>query len=317
MAFIFVLSHALTSAACSSSPATFTEEAATLRTATGTLSGSLLLPSAAGPHPAVLIVSGSGPTDRDGNSPLLVGANDSLRLLAEALASRGVASVRFDKRGVGESAAAAPPETELRFDTYVADAVAWMEQMQDDARFANVSIVGHSEGSLIGILGSEGSRSHAFVSIAGPARRASDVIRDQLRTQLSPALWAESDRILSELEAGRTVTVAEIPAALRTFFRPSGQPYLISWFRYVPSEELARLDLPVLIAQGTTDLQVGVSEAETLKSAKPDAELLVVQGMNHVLKRVSTDPADQEASLTDPSLPIVEELPDAIATFLR
>jgi pimeloyl-ACP methyl ester carboxylesterase len=280
----------------------------------GIIHGTVLAPSESGPHPAVVIIAGSGPTDRDGNSAVLAGPNNSLRLLAEGLAERGIASVRYDKRGIAESAAAAPREEDLRFEAYVADAGAWVEQLRADETFASVSVVGHSEGSLIGMLAAEQADAHAFVSVAGVAQRGSDVLRDQLQDQLPPDLWTESDRILTALEAGETV--GDVPDELVSLFRPTVQPYLISWFQYVPAEELALLQVSVLIAQGTTDLQVPVAEAEALHAAKPDAELLVVDGMNHVLKRVSADPAQQQASYSDPSLPVVEELVESVARFV-
>lgn len=286
-----------------------------LETATGTLHGTLLLPEGAGPHPVALIIAGSGPTDRNGNSALLPGANHSLKLLAEGLAERGVASLRYDKRGVGQSAAAGPRESELRFDTYVEDAAAWLRQLRGDARFSTVSVVGHSEGSLVGMLAARQARADAFVSVAGVARRASEVLRDQLRPQLPPELWSESERILAALEAGRTAD--SVPEALDVLYRPSVQPYLISWFRYTPAAEIAHLRVPVLIAQGTTDVQVAVAEARALKEAKPDAELLVVEGMNHVLKLVPADPAAQQASYSNPSLPVAPALLEATARVLR
>jgi pimeloyl-ACP methyl ester carboxylesterase len=164
------------------------EEAVDIATPGGSVYGSLLLPPGAGPHPVALIIAGSGPTDRNGNSPLLPGQNNSLRLLAEGLAERGIASVRYDKRGIAASAASAPREIDLRFDTYVDDAVAWIRKLQADPRFSSVSVVGHSEGSLIGMRAAGLTNATAFVSIAGIARRAPDVLRDQLHLRCARRL---------------------------------------------------------------------------------------------------------------------------------
>jgi fermentation-respiration switch protein FrsA (DUF1100 family) len=155
----------------------------------------------------------------------------------------------------------------------------------------------------------------SFVSLAGVGRVASVVIRGQLRPQLPPALWTESERILAALEAGRTAD--SVPPELVALYRPSVQPYLISWFAYDPAKEIAQLRVPVLIAQGTTDIQVGVADAEALKAAKPDAELLIVDGMNHILKLVPSDPARQQASYSDPALPVAPQLIERIAAFVR
>ena len=295
-------------------PAGTVEQPVRLETPTGTIYGTLLLPAKSGPYPVALLIAGSGPTDRNGNSALLPGANNSLKLLAEGLAARGIASVRYDKRGVAQSASAGPREEDLRFGIYVEDAAKWVQQIKADPRFSSITVVGHSEGSLIGMLAAQRAGADALVSVAGVARRASDVLRDQLRPQLPPALWAESERILTALEAGRTAE--SIPDALLSLYRPSVQPYLISWFRYTPAEEIARLSMPVLIVQGTTDLQVALAEAEALKRAKPDATLLIVDGMNHVLKLVPVDATQQHASYTNPSLPVAPELVDRTAQFI-
>lgn len=291
------------------------EELVRLETGTGTIHGTLVVPAGRGPHPAAVIIAGSGPTDRNGNSAILGGENNSLKLLAEGLAERGVASVRFDKRGIAGSAAAGPSEADLRFEMYVDDAAAWFEYLDSDPRLDAVALVGHSEGSAIGMIAAQRVGAEAFVSIAGIARGAAEVLRDQLRPQLTPELWEESERILTELEAGRTVDT--VPPQLFILYRPSVQPYLISWLRYVPAEEIGKLDAAVLIAQGTTDIQVGVAEAEALRDAHPDAELLIVEGMNHVLKLVPADPAAQRASYTDPSLPVAPELIERTADHIR
>ena len=291
-----------------------TEQAISLDTGTGKINGSLALPAASGKVPVVLIIAGSGPTDRDGNSRALKLNSDSLKLLAEALAKAGLASVRYDKRGIAASAAAGPDEAELRFDTYVQDAAAWVRMLKTDGRFSAVAVLGHSEGSLIGMLAASRAGARAFVSIAGPAHGASAVLRQQLKGRLNAELAERSDAILTSLEQGQTV--GAVPAELKPLYRETVQPYLISWFRYVPEAEFAKLLVPAQIVQGDTDLQVGTAEAEALKRAKPDAELVIVNGMNHALKVVPRDAALQLASYGDPSLPLADELSKALVRFL-
>ncbi|MBF2049419.1 MAG: alpha/beta fold hydrolase [Elainella sp. C42_A2020_010] len=285
-----------------------------ITTPTGRIHGTQLVPESNQP-PVVLIIAGSGPTDRDGNSAVLPKPNNSLKLLAEGLAEYGIASVRYDKRGVAESASAVREEADVTFDTLVEDAALWVQQLQSDSRFSSVTVIGHSEGSLIGIIAAHKTEADAFVSIAGPARKASEVLRDQLRPRLSDPLWQESERILTALEQGDTV--AAVPPQLEVLYRPSIQPYLISWFRYIPAEEIQRLTMPVLIVQGTTDIQVPVSEAEALKLAKPDAELVMIEGMNHVLKPAPLEREQQLATYMDPSLPVVPELVESISQFIH
>jgi alpha-beta hydrolase superfamily lysophospholipase len=126
------------------------EQRVQLETTIGTLQGTLDLPNGTSPCPVVVIVAGSGPTDRDGNQPLM--KNDSLKLLGQALAAKGIAALRYDKRGIAESAAAASKEEDLRFETYVTDVVQWVIWLRQNRRFLRVGLIGHSEGSLIGML---------------------------------------------------------------------------------------------------------------------------------------------------------------------
>lgn len=294
------------------SPVWAAEEPARLRTGTGTLDGTLSLPDGTPPYPVAIIIAGSGPTDRDGNQPQM--KNDSLRLLARALAAEGIATLRYDKRGIGESAAAGAKEDALRFEMYVDDAVQWVKTLRGDRRFSQVSLIGHSEGSLIGMLAAKHVRVDAFISAAGPGHPAASALRRQLSAKLPTRLRGRFEEILDELSAGRTV--ADVPGDLTDLFRPSVQPYLISWFKYDPAREIATLDSPVLVLQGTTDLQVGVEDAERLAAAKKNATLRLIDPMNHVLKRAVT-PAEQQAAYFNPSLPIETKAVEEIAGFLR
>jgi pimeloyl-ACP methyl ester carboxylesterase len=291
------------------------EQPIVLDTAGGTIAGTLRLPAGPDKAPAVLIVAGSGPTDRDGNSAMLPGRNDSLRMLAEALARAGFASVRYDKRGIGASRSAASDESTLRFDTYVDDAAAWIARLKADPRFSAVAVIGHSEGALIGMLAAERAGAAAYVSLAGVADGPGAVLRKQLAGKLPPPLAADNERILSSLEQGRLA--AEVPPALMAFYRPAIQPYMISWMKYLPPAHIAALRMPVLIVQGTTDIQVDAGQAQALKAARPAAELVLIDGMNHVLKEVPANAPNPLASYGDPSLPLHPQLMPAIVGFLK
>ncbi len=302
----------------------FKAEPITTETSTGTLFGTLELPQSTAPVPVVLIIAGSGPTDRDGNSPVFKGPNNSLRMLAEGLAALGIASVRYDKRGIGETGKAMllaaqrsgsmPSETDLSFENYIDDAVSWCRKLQADRRFSTLIVVGHSEGSLIGMVAAQKARADAFVSIAGSSRPAHDLLLDQLKTQLPAELLVSTRDILNQLAAGKTFE--KVPSELNVIFRPSVQPYLISWFRYLPVKEIARLPIPVLVAQGTTDIQTSLQDARMLTEGNPAARLLVIEGMNHVFKTVPNDKDKQVSSYGDPTLPVVPELITRIAGFV-
>lgn len=291
-------------------------EAVSLATPTGSVHGTLLLPARGSERvPVALIIAGSGPTDRDGNSAMLGGRNDSLRMLAESLAAKGIASLRYDKRGIGESRAAGASEADLRFDHYVDDAAAWVRRLRGDPRFSTVTVIGHSEGSLIGMLAAKAADADKFVTIAGAGRSAPELLREQLRPQLPPELWTESERVLDRLIAGETVD--DPPPALAMLYRASVQPYLISWFRHDPANVIATLDMPVLVVQGTTDIQVALADAKALDAAARTSELAVIEGMNHVLKIVDEDRGKQIASYADATLPVASALVEQIARFIR
>jgi pimeloyl-ACP methyl ester carboxylesterase len=283
----------------------------TLDTGTGVLAGTLELPAGCGPFPVVLFHSGSGPTDRDGNQPSSGFDTDTIKQLALAMVPRAIASVRYDKRGVGASASAAPPEVDLRLGTYVSDAAAWVQRLHADARFSAVTFAGHSEGSLIGILAAQQSPVASFVSLEGPGRKLADVLKGQLANNLGEGLAEQADAIVDQLAAGDTV--ANVPASLNSLFAPAVQPYLISELTVDPAVEIAKLAIPALIVQGTTDLQVSVQDAILLASAAKQSSLLVVDGMNHELKAATLDSASQAATQSKPSLPVEQKVIDALA----
>ncbi|WP_371049486.1 alpha/beta hydrolase [Pseudomonas fluorescens] len=293
--------------------ATVLQRPISLDTGTGELFGSLLLPKSEQPVPVVLIISGSGPTDRDGNNPD-GGRNDSLKRLAWMLAKHNIASVRYDKRGVAASLAATPDERNLSVEAYVADAQAWGRKLKDDPRFGPLILLGHSEGALIASLAAPHVDAAAVISISGTARPVDQVLREQLARSLPPPLMLRSNQLIDSLKAGKTDD--NVPTPLQVIFRPSVQPYLISLFRQDPAAAFAQLKMSALIVQGSHDIQVGVDDARQLKAAKPDAELALIDGMNHVLRIVPNDVKRQLASYKDPQLPLAAELGTRILGFI-
>lgn len=287
-----------------------------LETPTGKLFGLLELPKSSAPLPVALIIAGSGPTDRNGNSPFIKGANNSLKYLAEGLAAQGIASVRYDKRGVAESIKAAPRQPDLRFETYIDDAVLWGKQLRADKRFSSVIIIGHSEGSLIGMVAAQRMNADAFISIAGAGRPAPQGLMDQLKRNLPADLQSKAEMIIKSLSEGKIVE--DVPPTLGgALFGRGIQPYLISYFKYDPAKEIAKLSIPVLIAQGTTDIQVHAKDAKLLAEANPSASLLMIEGMNHVLKEAPDEQEKQMNSYIDPSLPVSPKLIEGTSGFIK
>ena len=281
----------------------------------GMMSGQLETPQGEGPFPLMVIIAGSGPTDRDGNSVAFPGKNNSLKMIAESLVAEGVASIRYDKRGVGENASLAGKEDDMRFDHYIEDAAAWVQFAKTDERFSKVGIIGHSEGSLIGMAAAEKTDADAFISIAGAGRPIDQVLLEQLEEQLPANLLDESKTILDKLKQGEQVQT--VSPELQSIFRPSVQPYMISWLQYDPAEQLRMLNSPVFIVNGNRDIQVSVKDAELLHDAKKDSKLLIVENMNHILKEAPEDREGNMATYSNPELPLAKGLMDGITVFLK
>lgn len=283
----------------------------TIEAGSRTIEGSLMMPDLEREVPVVLIIPGSGPTDRDGNNGLM--KNNSLKMLAEGLRDSGIASLRYDKRGLKGNPMGDQQEADLLFDDLAEDASLWINYLQTLNGFGDIHILGHSQGALVAILAAQGSEVQTVISVAGSGVPVDDIIREQLLTQ-PPVLQEASAIILDSLEQG--FEVKKIHPMLQALFRPSVQPFLGSWMRYDPVAEISKLDQPVLVINGTTDIQVGTGQAKKLKAAKANAELLIIENMNHVLK---TAPAERNENLKtyyDPELPLSPELVPAIVAFI-
>lgn len=291
------------------------EDAVVLRTASGSIFGSLVIPVSKKKVPVVVIIAGSGPTDRNGNSPLLPGSNNAYKLLAEELAKNGIASLRFDKRAIGESAAAMKSESDLRFDDYINDVVGLVNLVRLDQRISTVTIAGHSEGSLIGMVAAKKARVEGFVSLAGAGRSIDTTILTQLKPQLKPETYQFAEKALTDLRTGKTVE--NVPAELMSILRPSVQPYMASWIKYDPAVEIGKLTMPTLIVQGTTDAQISVDDAKLLSKSAPKAKLLIVEGVAHPLKKAERDQASQMKAYSDPSLPVEPSIVAAIVELVQ
>lgn len=278
----------------------------------GTLYGELETPESEGTFPVMIIIPGSGTTDRNGNTSM--GDNNSLKMVAESLAEHGIASLRYDKRGAGKNKDATTDEEDFRFDQFIADAKAWVDLLDADERFSRIGITGHSQGSLVGMIAAKEDTVDVFVSLAGPGSSFDESILEQLGAQLPDNLLTESEDILQHLKEGEEVE--DVSQALQSIFRPSLQPFLMSWMQYDPKEEIEALDIPTLIVNGTRDLQVSESEAEKLHEAKQDTDLLIIDTMNHVLKEAPDDRGGNMETYWDSDRPLADGLMDGILDFL-
>ena len=271
--------------------------------------GTLLSPKGENQPPLAILIAGSGPTDRDGNQAQL--KNNSLKYLAEGLAQKGIATFRYDKRVIAQINKATVQEEKMTFEDEVNDALLVVNHFKD--KYKKIILIGHSEGALVGLLVAQKVVVSKFVSISGAGNSSATLIEEQIGKN-APQLKEESQKIISQLRKGELVD--NISPYLAPVFRKSVQPYLISWFKYEPTKEIAKLQIPILIVQGTNDLQVEDKEAQLLKEAQPKAQLLLIEGMNHVLKKVKTLEENQQSYL-NPDLPISGELVEGIASFIK
>lgn len=290
------------------------EQNITLHTRTGDIQGTTLIPESVGAIPVVILISGSGPTDRDGNNPQM--KNNSLKMIAESLGTAGIASLRFDKRGIAASATAGGSESDIRFEHYINDVNDWVELLSKDKRFSDIIIAGHSEGAQIGMeVAAKNSKVKKYIALAGAGEPAQQIIKRQLASQPKQVMDIVNP-ILDQLEKGDTV--ANVSPLLYSLFRTSVQPYMISWFKYNPAKTIATLKIPVLILQGDTDLQCLVSDANALKAACPRAKEVIISGMNHVLKACSGKTiVEQMQFYTSPDFPLHPELMGHITAFIK
>ena len=280
------------------------------------LEGTLALPARpAGRLPVVLIIAGSGPTDRDGDNPLGV-RSDVYRKLAWALGQRGIASVRYDKRGIGASHFTGDVAA-VTFGDFVDDAAAGARALAADPRFTRVVLVGHSEGALLAMRAANlGAPVAGVVTMAGMGRPLTTVLREQLAQQMDSARLAAYDRTVAAYLAEGPMPAVD--SSLRMLLNPSVRRFLQTESALDPAGEARRLPVPLLVLQGATDVQVGVADAEALRAARPDAEVHILAQTSHMfVHAASRESAAQAPGYTDPSVPLVPELAPLIADFVE
>lgn len=291
-----------------------TESAVSLKTLWGSISGTLTVPNnIQGKMPVVIIIAANGRTDRDGNNAERGINANTYQLLSYALAKNGIASLRYDKRMVGKSTTT-EKEKELSFEDYVDDAVSLINMLNDDQRFSKIIIAGHGDGALSGMLACSDEPVSAYISLEGASKPAEKIMIDEMKSQ--PKYVADGfNTILDSLRKGKITD--NVDPALYNIARASLQPYIMSWCRYEPVKEIKKIKIPILIIQGTNDLEVSVDNGENLKRAKTNANIVVVRGMNYVLKDAPADKDPNLATYKNPGLPLNAEMVGAIVDFIK
>lgn len=262
--------------------------------------------------PIVIIIPGSGPTDRDGNSAMLPGPNNSYKQLADSLKALGISSYRYDKLGIGASSKDID-ESEMRFSTNVSMVEAIYNTLKK-LEFRNIYLIGHSEGALIGSMAAQKIDIEGLILIAGSGRNFLDLLDEQLGAQFSTDIHTSIMHKLDSIKQGYAVENKNL--MFESLLRESIQPYLRELLNLEPAAELSKVGVPVLLIQGEQDFQVSTKDLEGLKNAKPDAEVKVYQNMNHVLKVVKT-PQENQASYADPDFRLEPSLPIDIAGWIK
>jgi pimeloyl-ACP methyl ester carboxylesterase len=259
----------------------------------------------------VILIAGSGPTNRDGNQIGLT--NNSLKLLAESLVNNGIAVYSYDKRIFAQMASGKLDEASLTFDNFIDDAKAVILYFKNQKKYHSITVAGHSEGALIGMVAANGN-ADAYISIAGAGRPIDEVLLEQIEKQ-APFLKEEVEKNLATLKNGNTFELKN--QMLASLFRASVQPYMISWIKYHPQNEIKKMQIPSLLINGDKDIQVSVQDAQLLQQAQPNAQLHIIPNMNHIFKVIKGDDTENKASYTNPELPICVELTSIITTFIR
>ncbi len=265
--------------------------------------------------PVVLLIPGSGPTDRNGDNPAGV-SGGIYRQLSDQLAARGIATLRGDKRGMFGSKAAIADANRVTIADYVTDVRGWTRFLQARGKRC-VWLAGHSEGGLVALAAAQQPKGICgIILLAAPGRPLGAVLRAQLKPQLPQNMFASADAAIARLERRQRVDPASVPAPLASLFNPAVQPYLMDLMSYDPAALAATTKVPMLIIQGETDIQVRVGDARLLAAARPGAKLVLIPGINHLWRKAPADAAANAATYRDARIPVDPRVASAIAAFV-
>jgi alpha-beta hydrolase superfamily lysophospholipase len=319
------------------------EQEVTFTSGTDTIYGTILVPRNGTKLPAALLISGSGPTDRDGNSALLPGKVDSQKTMARILGDQGVASLRFDKIGTGKTGLAsfASHLDDLDFNTYVDTARAAFQYLRNrpDIDSSRILILGHSEGALISLVLAANSQNQvkALALINGLSKPYLQTIRDQTTAGVSASIAAgqmspsQGDQILSALDSigktlvqtGKLPDAAQIPPAMRSLFVPANAKFLATVSQYDAGLIAASLPktLPVLVTCGEKDIQISCADVQHVLDGFKQAgnnrvTSVSLKNSNHVLKVVEGD-GNGTADYVNPALPFSDQMKQALIEFMK
>lgn len=261
----------------------------------------------------VIIIAGSGSTNRNGNQPEAFLFTNSYKYLGQELAKNNIAVFSYDKRSIKLLKEKKVSEKDLRFEDMITDAVSVLEYFRKENKFKKILFAGHSEGSLIGMVASK-KGINGFVSIACPGESIDKTMLMQIEKNM-PNLLEKSQKYFDTLRMGKTFSMKD--EKYKLLFRESVQPYMISWMKYDPTKEIQNLECPILIINGDKDIQVAMSNAEKLHEANPKSTLKIIPNMNHILKNIDGNEAENRASYSKGDLPLSDVFLKEMISFIN
>ena len=274
------------------------------------IDGTLLTPEDNSKAILAIIIAGSGPTNRDGNQNFL--KSNSLKKLAEGLSNKGIATFRYDKRIV-KQIRKGKVDKNMMFDDFVTDAASVIDYFKEKKRYTKIYIIGHSQGSLVGMLAAK-DKADGFISLAGAGQSIDAVILEQI--EKTAAMYTEDSRKTFAI-LKQNKTTSDYPPALASIFDITIQPFMSNWMQHDPQKIMKELNMPILLINGTKDLQVSVAEANLLKEASSNAELLIIENMNHILFTIEGGDLENSKSYNEAFRKINPSVIEGIIAFIK
>ncbi|MDY7393652.1 alpha/beta hydrolase [Aureibaculum sp. 2210JD6-5] len=308
MKIIIITLSLITSFFCFAQQSDFSEKKINIPSEKVTVNGTLMMPKSENNVPLVIIIPGSGTVDRNG------GAGNYLKQLAEGLLKNNIATYRYDKSSIVLSKKEGLKEGDISFDDFINDAITVIDYFKDKEQFSSIIVAGHSQGSLVGMVAGQ-LRIDGFISLAGAGRTIDKILIEQVTAQ-SPQFKNDMEKTFEIIKSGKIDE--NFNPLLISVFRKSLQPFWASWIKYNPQEEIKKMKVPILIVNGTKDIQIPVSDAELLHKADEASELLIVENMNHIFKEVkSDDRLENIGTYTNADLGIKQELVTGMVEFIN
>ncbi len=259
--------------------------------------------------PLVIWIHGSGNVDRNGNQGAIVKAN-YIQQFRELLIQHEIAFFSYDKRT--SNSKNYKHLKGIQFEDLVIDAQKVVEALLKKRKFSKVILLGHSQGSLVGMLALN-KQIDKYISLSGPAYAIDETLIKQIAKN-SPSLATTVTDHVKELKSKGEIK--EVHPMLVSIFAKQNQPFLKSWMKYNPAEEIKKVTIPLLIVNGTKDIQVASEEAKILHQSNINSELLLIDNMNHVIKEIIKD-EDNLLSYYSPDFKISKKLINEVVKFIK